>query len=264
MSTVTVCLVGAVRGTVGNTICSSNRSGAVRCPDGGGTIGSVCAGSCCAAVGHVVIGYTALGGGVWLAGDISRGWDVLRLSRIADSEDGRFPAFSLLRDLLILSGLAGDATRKLDLREEGIMKCRCRLDLCVRCALGDSLGLLLVLFHFGARGIQVAGIDVGRVCGVLDGGFLCALNLAMDLIGKSIAPRERIANLLLEDLLQYGADSAEKQWLEDREQSLVLGFLQFDVEGVDLHGHFVQFDEVLTVFLLGIGSCDFEAEAIAA
>lgn len=201
---------------------------------------------------------------VRLAGDGRRLGDVRGLGGVAEAEDRRLPALTLLREISVLGGLGGDAAGQLDLRELRVAQGGGGLDLGVALR-GLFLGLLALVRQLLAADIHVAGIDAGLVLGVvLLGELLGLLGFVVHVAGEVVGGDEGLADLLFEDLLESWTDDLEEEGLEGLEEDLVFGLAQLDVHVVDVDGDLVHLHDVLAVFLVGNGGSDLETEALAA
>ncbi len=211
------------------------------------------------AVATVVLAAQAtLSDAVLLAADLLWLWKARGLAGRADAEDWRLPLVALLGELLVLGGLGGDTTWKLDGWEEGLLLGWCDVDLLVSSDL-LSLALLLGKLLLGGRSVaRVNILGLGWVVLDLLLGLVCLL---LDAVGHAVKLLELFADDLLESLLESWADNLEKEWLEDTEQHLVVGLLKLDVEVLDVNIDLVNLEEVLAILFGGRGHLDLKVQA---
>jgi hypothetical protein len=144
-----------------------------------------------------------LGHGVWLPGWLGRSWEVGGLLSRPDAEDRGLPLVALLRQLLVLGGLGGDAARERDVLKDRVILGHGHVDLLI---LNLSLGLLLLILGL-LRLLLVSGEDAAvEVWNLILGwarlGFLLGtIGLLLDAEEEGIELGDVVADLLLDNLL---------------------------------------------------------------
>jgi hypothetical protein len=206
---------------------------------------------------------TTLSSLVRLAGRVLDARDVGSLASRADAEDRALPLVALGGKVLVLSGLGGDATRKLDVLEDGIVLSHGDVDALVGLNL---LLLLLTLGHLLLEGSEVALVDVLDILGVRVALGLSSgtVSLLLSGIKHGVKLLDVVANLLLDNLLEGRAHDLEEERLEEAEEKLVVRLLQLDVQVLNINIDGVDLEEVGLVGLVRGLHSDLEAQTSAA
>jgi len=170
-----------------------------------------------------------------LAGDGRSAWDAGAGLGAADAEHRALPALALLRELLVLRGLGGDAGRQVDVGENAVLLGHGRVELFVLDRLLDLGLLLLGLGEASVGGSPVLLVNVLDVVWIRvgKGVLLGLLSLLMDLVDDAVQFAGLLFDSSFEHLLERWFHSSEQKRLRDGEEQLVLGLLQLDVEMLD-------------------------------
>jgi hypothetical protein len=217
---------------------------------------------------------------VSFAGDLRSVRNVGGCGGRAKLEDWGLPVVALQRELFVFSGLGRDATWKVDVWEDRVLLGDGHVDLCLTGAVCSLLCLLLALEDLLLDGLHIAVVDVLCVLGILQCLLLGAISLDLDLVGVRIKLVGLILDGLFNSLLESWAEGLQQDWLCKREQELMLGLCELDVEVLDVnledlivsthsvevemgatYINFVNLEEVLAIRLLSCGELHLEAEA---
>lgn len=203
---------------------------------------------------------TKVGYGVSLALDLGSSRDVGALLSRTDEEDRALPLVTLAGKLLVLGSLGADASGKVDVGEDAILLCHSNVGLLVGSHL---LGLLLLLRELLLSRSVVAVVDVGSVLRVVLGLSSGALGLLLDLVAKLVKLVALVLDGLLNSLLQRSSNNLEHDGLQNREEQLVVGLLDLDLNLGKVNVDLLNLEVVLTVLLLSGGDLHLKGEAVA-
>lgn len=203
---------------------------------------------------------TKVGDRVSLALDLGRRRNVGALLGRANGEDRALPLVTLAGKLLVLGGLGADATREVDVGEDAVLLGHGNVGLLVG---SDFLSLLLLLGELLLSGVVVAVVDVRSVLRVVLGLSRSTVGLLLHLVEDLVKLVALILDSLLNSLLQRGSDDLEHDGLQHREEQLVVGLLDLDLDLRKVNVNLLDLEVVLAILLVGGGDLHLKGKAIA-
>lgn len=136
----------------------------------------------------------------WLGGR-----DAFGFCHVRESENWRFPTFSLLGKIQVLGGLGGDSVLKNDVWEDGVFQSPGNVDSRL---LSPGLHFCSLLLSFGQlllESSKVSVVDVWGISRVAHDLLLSSIDLLLDFEQKAIELMGLVFDHLLKELLESGA-----------------------------------------------------------